>query len=188
MYDLDRVVFHNSLTEGASELDVLTRMLLLRQRVAVDSELGRSQEYFDILSRLRALRALTGPLTSTRHGNPAMLKQWRRDEVFDPSERVNAAHSPLACGDVFVRSGSSDVFLLLGQPCDMAVRPSGQRNTHEAIFAKVEKWNPKQAQQKENGFINSAHHFFPIPALPITESDQWRLDLRRWGLSEPPTA
>ena len=181
VYDLDRVVFDNSLTEGASELDILTRLLLLRQRVAVDSELGCSNEYFGLLSKLRALRALAGPLLSTQHSNPEMLAQWRRDEVVDPSERVNRAHSPLACGDVFVRSGSSEVFVLLGQPCDMAVRPDGHRNTHEAIFAKAEKWNPEQTRQESNGFIGSTHHFFPIPALPIAESDRWRLDLRRWA-------
>ena len=73
MYDLDRVVFDNSLTEGASELDVLTRLLLLRQRVAVDSELGCSNEYFDLLSKLRALRALAGPLISKQHSNPEMV-------------------------------------------------------------------------------------------------------------------
>ena len=48
VYDLDRSVFQNSLTEGASELDVLTRIFLLRQRVAVDCELGASEEYFDL--------------------------------------------------------------------------------------------------------------------------------------------
>ena len=181
VYDLDRVVFDNSLAEGASEVDVLTRMFLLRQRVAVDSELGPSKECFDLLAKLRSLRALAGPLTSTKHGNPAMLEQWRQDEVFDPGERVNPAHSPLACGDVFVRSGSPEVFVLLGQPCDMAVRPNGCRSTHEAIFAKAKKWNPEQAQQEQNGFIGSAHHFFPIPALPIPGSDQWRLDFRKWA-------
>ena len=173
VYDLDRAVFQNSLAEGASELDVLTRIFLLRQRVAVDCELGVSEEYFDLLSKLRALRAFAGPLTSTEHGDPAMLAQWRRDEVFDPGERVNATHSPLTCGDVFVCTSSSKVFVLLGQPCDMAVRPDGSRNTHEAIFVKAEK------QRAET--IRSAHYFFPVPALPIAESDQWRLDLRTWA-------
>ena len=110
-----------------------------------------------------------------------MLAQWRRDEVIDPEERVNRTHAPLACGDVFVRSDFSEVFVLLGQPCDMAVRPDGSRNTHEAIFAKAAKWNPEQAQQESKGFIGSTHYFFPIPALPIAGSDQWRLDLRRWA-------
>ena len=178
-YDLDRVVFDNSLAEGASELDVLTRMFLLRQRVAVDSELGPSKECFDLLAKLRSLRDLAGPLTSTKHGNPAMLEQWRQDEVVDPGERVNTAHSPLACGDVFVRSDSPEVFVLLGQPCDIAVRPDGHRNTYEAIFAKAKKWNPEQAGQ--NGFIGSAHHFFPLPALPVRGTAQWRLDFRRWA-------
>ena len=71
--------------------------------------------------------------------------------------------------------------MLLGQPCDMAVRQDGWRSTHEAIFAKAEKWNPEQAQQKSNGFIGSTHHFFSIPALPIAGSDPWRLDLRGWS-------
>ena len=91
------------------------------------------------LSKLRALRDFAGPLISTQDGDPAMLAQWRRDEVFDPGERVNAAHSPLTCGDVFIRTNSSQVFVLLGQPCDMAVRQNGSRNTHEAIFVKAEK-------------------------------------------------
>ena len=181
VYDLDRVVFGNSLSEGASELDVLTRMLLLRQRVAVDAELGPSEEYFDLLAKLRTLRALAGPLTSTKHGNPVMLEQWRRDEVCDPGERINLAHSPLACGDVFVRSESSEVFVLLGQPCDMAVRPDGRRKTHEAIFARAEKWSPERKQRKRTGVIGSAHHVFPIPSLPMAGKDQWRLDFRQWA-------
>ena len=181
VYDLDRVVFGNSLIEGASELDVLTRLLLLRQRVAVDRELGCSNDYFDLLSRLRALRARAGALTPTQGSDPKMLTDWRRDEVVDPNERVNRAHAPLACGDVFVRSGSSEVFVLLGQPCDMAVRPDGSRNTHEAIFARAEQWNPEQPRQERNGFIGSTHHFFTIPALPIAGNGRWRLDLRRWA-------
>ena len=173
VYDLDRAVFQNSLTEGASELDVLTRIILLRQRVAVDSELGTSSEYFTLLSRLRALRAFAGPLTSTAYGDPALLAQWRRDEVVDAGARVNAAHSPLTCGDVFMRDGSSKAFVLLGQPCDMVVRPDGCRNTHEAIFVKAEK------HETEN--TGSAHYFFPLPSFPITDDDQWRLDLRTWA-------
>ena len=173
VYDLDRAVFQNSLTEGASELDVLVRIFLLRQRVAVDSEFGSSEEYFRLLSRLRALRTFAGPLISTTHGDPAVLAQWRRDEVVDPGERVNAVHSPLTCGDVFVRANSSKVFVLLGQPCDMVVRPNGSRNTHEAIFVKAEK--------QRAGTIRSAHCFFSIPALPIAGGDQWRLDLRTWA-------
>ena len=173
VYDLDRVVFGNSLAEGASELDVLTRLLLLRQRVAVDDELGVSEEYFNLLTKLRVLRALAGALTSTTHSESEMLAQWRRDEVIDPKDRVNVAHSPLACGDVFTRLGSAEVFVLLGQPCDMVVRPNGWRNTHEAIFAKAEKC-------RRRGCGGGTQHCFPIPALPVS-GDGWRLDFRRWA-------
>jgi hypothetical protein len=181
VYDLDRVVFQNSLDEGASELDVLTRILLLRQRVAVDTALAAGADYFDLLSKLRALRRLAGALTSERHANSPLLEQWRLDEVCDPGERINPAHSPLACGDLFSRTGSDEVFILLGQPCDLAVRFTGQRNTHEAIFALAEKWDPAKETQDKRGFIGSAHHFFPLPAMPLPGREHWRLDFRKWA-------
>ena len=173
VYDLDRVVFGNSLAEGASELEVLTRLLLLRQRVAVDDELGGSEEYFNLLTKLRVLRGLAGALTSTTHSESDLLAGWRRDEVVDPRERVNVAHAPLVCGDVFTRLDSTEVFVLLGQPCDMLVRPDGWRNTHEAIFAKAVKC-------RRRGCGGGTQHLFPIPALPVS-GDGWRLDLRRWA-------
>ena len=181
VYDLDRVVFQNSLDEGASELDVLTRILLLRQRVAVDTALAAGADYFDLLSKLRALRQLAGALSHEGHTNSALLEQWRRDEVCDPGERLNPAHSPLTCGDLFMRSGSPEVFILLGQPCDLAVRQTGERHTHEAIFVRAKKWDPAKELEDKRGFIGSAHHFFPIPALPLPGNDYWRLDFRKWA-------
>lgn len=181
VYDLDRVVFQNSLTEGASELDVLTRILLLRQRVAVDVALAAGDEYFEQLSRLRALRQLAGALKQDGHEHSPMLNQWRWDEVCDPGERLNPAHAPLACGDVFTRSDSSDHFILLGQPCDLAVRTDGHRNTHEAIFVRLKAWDPVKERENKRGYIGSAHHFFPIPAAPLNGTNSWRLDFRKWA-------
>lgn len=181
VYDLDRVVFQNSLVEGASELDVLTRILLLRQRVAVDAALAAGADYFDQLARLRALRHIGGALTREGHEHSPVVEQWRRDEVCDPGERLNPAHVPLACGDIFMRSGSSDYFILLGQPCDLAVRRDGHRGTHEATFARVRTWDQAKELEDKRGFIGSAHHFFPIPAMPVNGNDQWRLDFRAWA-------
>lgn len=170
VYDLDRVVFQNSLEEGASELDVLTRILLLRQRVAVDRALAAYANYFDQLTRLRALRQVGGALVQLGRPSSSLIEEWRRDEVCDPGERLNPACAPLSCGDVFVRSGSSDVFLLLGQPCDLMVRPTGFRATHEAIFVRVEKHEGE----------SQAFHYL-LQALPLQSVDQWRLDLRKWA-------
>jgi hypothetical protein len=181
VYDLDRAVFQNSLIEGASELDVLTRILLLRQRVAVDVALAAGNEYFDQLAKLRALRDLAGALKKEGHEHSPLLKQWRWDEVCDPGERLNPAHAPLACGDVFARSDSTDYFILLGQPCDLAVRKDGHRNTHEAIFVRVKAWDPVKELENKRAYIGSAHHFFPIPAAPLPGADSWRLDFRKWA-------
>lgn len=170
VYDLDRVVFQNSLDEGASELDVLTRILLLRQRVAVDRALAAGATYFGQLAKLRALRHVGGALVQQGHANSSLIEEWRRDEVCDPGERLNPACAPLSCGDLFVHSGSSDLFILLGQPCDLMVRPDGFRSTHEALFVRVE---------KHEGESHAFHYL--LQALPLPGGDQWRLDLRKWA-------
>ena len=181
VYDLDRVVFQNSLPEGASELDVLTRILLLRQRVAVDTALVAGAEYFEQLGKMRALRQLAGPLKKEGHSMSPLLTDWRHDEVCDPDSRLNPAYAPLSCGDVFVRLESTDYFILLGQPCDLAVRNGGERKTHEAIFVAIESWEPEKDPQNKRRAVALDHHFFRIPAAPLTGNGPWRLDFRQWA-------
>ncbi len=56
VYELDRAIYENSLGEGASELDVLTRILLLQQRVAAQKGIIADGTLAAELSKIRRLR------------------------------------------------------------------------------------------------------------------------------------
>jgi hypothetical protein len=84
---------------------------------------------------------------------------------------VNSALSPLANGDVFQLDDSEDEtrkqsrrFVLLGQPCDLMLRPNGTRGLSEAMLVTL-----KQDQgggQREK-----------VPLLPfLLDGMRWKLD------------
>ncbi len=56
-------------------------------------------------------------------------------EIWEDATQINKAFSPLSCGDVFIldeeeipKAQYSDrMFMLLGQPCDVQLRPDGKK-------------------------------------------------------------
>lgn len=167
---LDRAIFENSLAEGASEIDVLCRILLVRQRTAIDADIaGALDEVHSPLARMRKLRLLEA-LPTLPPEDADLIREWRCDEVFDIGERLNALRAPLACGDVFLKNGTKRYYILLGQPCDLMVRPDGQRSASEAIFVRLAtSYTPTPA---------SEGRFFEVPALEGVA--RWALDFREW--------
>lgn len=133
VYDLDAVVFEKSLEEGASEVDVLTRLVLLRQRVEVETHLAEDGECHALVNSLRKLRSVPGSLP--RDASTTRFEELRKREIFDPAELVNRRYSPLACGDLFqVEGQQKKLWLLLAQPCDIAVRPDGKRKFAQGVL------------------------------------------------------
>lgn len=136
LVELDRVIFANSRDEGASEFDVVVRVLTLRARV-----LSEVQLFADLtrlaheIVKVRNLHELT---TSAQESRRALsqLGKWRRDEVYDSHERINPVFLPLSCGDIF-HTDAGKRYVLLGQPCDFAVRQNGDRSLKEASFVRI---------------------------------------------------
>jgi hypothetical protein len=168
---LDRAIFENSFTEGASEIDVFCRILLSRQRAAVDADVaGALDEVHSPLARMRKLRLLE-PMPDLPDVEAELLREWRREEVFDPGDRLNAMRSPLVGGDVFLKDGTQRYYVLLGQPCDLIVRPQGTRVAYEAVLVRLAtSYVPK---------AGSEGRFFEVPALQGT--NRWALDFREWS-------
>jgi hypothetical protein len=176
VYDLDRSVFQNSLDEGASETGVLARILLLRQRVTVDEQIAKDTFLIEQLIGLRQLRELELlPVQEARPGMKSLLSAWRNDEVFDSGDRINSSHSPLSCGDVFRKPGSNAVYVMLGPPCDLAVRKDGTRNLDEAFLVQAKRVSQSAEASKEM----NPQRFFKVPS--ILGEDEWRLDFLEWG-------
>lgn len=132
---LDEYAIGRAYAEGVSELHVVERALTasisesFRRLFSVDTATRENER------RLRSLRGVPLDIDATIHHQK--LENFRKLEVWESEDLVNKGCSPLACGDVFdVDSrdgGSVQRFILLAQPCDVTLRPSGERDA-EAGF------------------------------------------------------
>ncbi len=135
---IDTAIFENSLGEGASEFDVVERILAVSQRLASQQSLATNGEAFQRLKRIRDVRAVsTHDLNGQVGVSEPQLHRWRIAEVLDEENYINALHSPLRCGDVFEHVRSGKRYVLLAQPCDLLVRGKegsdfGKRRRDEA--------------------------------------------------------
>lgn len=139
IYDLDQSIFENSLNEGASELDVINRILSLRQSVMTKKKFANDSEMHLKIKKMREIRALQEIVSPQEIDaeSKKKLHEWRVSEVFESPDLVNQIHSPLKCGDIFINTNSEKKFILLAQPCDISVRADGERNTEEATFVRM---------------------------------------------------
>ena len=112
--DLDQAIFENSISEGASELDVLLRINVLRQRRDA-RQAFQGQKLRDILVEMRRFRKATE--SHLPNPEPAALEQfriWRQIEVFEDGDLINPIHTPsfaaifFACASAWHRCRSED--------------------------------------------------------------------------------
>lgn len=137
IFSLDKAIFGNSLEEGASETDVIVRILLQRQRVHAQRHAAADHESAAELARIRQLRQIE-PLRAPEPAfTSSALVEWRRDEVFESGDLINGIHSPIALGDVFEHQSNGRLYLLLAQDCDLMVRPDKSRNACEGIWVQL---------------------------------------------------
>ncbi|MDM0071643.1 hypothetical protein [Variovorax sp. J31P207] len=132
---LDEYAISRAYAEGVSELHVVERALTasmsesFRHLFSVDAATRENER------RLRSLRSVPLDIDATIHHQ--MLETFRKLEVWESDHLVNKGCSPLACGDVFDMDSQGGApaqrFILLAQPCDVTLRPSGDRDA-EAGF------------------------------------------------------
>lgn len=139
---LDRYVVDRAYKEGVSELHVVERALSasmsdrFKRLFATDSIAVGGAERF---RQLRSIQ-LEAPARASID-----LQDFRRIEIWEDDQLVNASHSPLACGDVFVAQvpgGAGGLverrFILLVQPCDVMLRPDGRRDSDVGVLAQIQ--------------------------------------------------
>lgn len=172
--DLDQAIFENSISEGASELDVLLRINVLRQRRDARHAF-QGQKLRDILVEMRRFRQATE--SHLPNPEPAALEQfriWRQIEVFEDGDLINPIHTPLTCGDIFScvsgtgAEAKTKEFLLLAQPCDLMVREKGTRIAEAGLLVLLTKEIPGKETR------NAARFHEIVGVLPANQV--WRLD------------
>jgi hypothetical protein len=173
--DVDQALFENSIEEGASELDVLLRILILKQRH--DAHNAFKGDLGNLLLEIRKFRAqIAGQAKDDPAAPMDKFREWRKWEVFEEGDLINPIHAPLSCGDIFectsVDNGKAVTkrFVLLSQPCDLMVRSDGHRVAEVGLFVLV-----REEQKTESRAANSAHRIHEIDGV-FADGLVWRID------------
>ena len=170
---LESHVFERGYKEGVSELHVVERAITAHLGKEAREFFGVDEQVLASAQRLRALRAI--PLDTTTTAPEPHLAAFREAEVWEAEELLNRGLTPVACGDVFELDSdeqatrtSKQKFILLGQPCDISLRPEERKRTQDTGFLvplKI-KTTPSKADPK-------------APLLPFTlRGEQWACDFR----------
>lgn len=168
--ELDHYVVERAYKEGVSELHVVERALAASMSEKIKVLFAVDQRAIEGAARLRDLRGieLPAPIAPSKD-----LEAFRRMELWEGTELVNKSHSLLACGDVFVVEGADQNgtrFLLLAQPCDVTLRPSGKRDSDIGTLVKL---TPRDPGDEGVGTPKK-------PLLPFKlEGQEWVCDFRR---------
>ncbi len=133
---LDEYAIGRAYAEGVSELHVIERALTasmsesFRRLFSVDPATRENER------RLRSLRVVPLDIDTTIHHQK--LETFRKLEVWEGEDLVNKGCSPLACGDTFemdAKDGAQGYrFILLAQPCDITLRPNGDRDAETGFL------------------------------------------------------
>jgi hypothetical protein len=107
------------------------------------------------------------------------LNEFNHAEMWESAEFINGTYAPIASGDVFeldrnekLPEGTFRRYILLTQPCDIALRPDGKRGQAVAMLIPLK---PVKGE-KEKGLKELA--------LPFKLDDQdWLCDTRNVGFA-----
>lgn len=165
---LDAFVFERGYKEGVSELHVVERIITAQLGQDMRMFFGTDEAALKSIYRLRDLRGI--PLATTGMVPDENLARFRSAEIWESEELINRSYSPIACGDVFeFDPGEKDTakiprrFIVLAQPCDIALRPDGKRAHDLAFLAQLKK-----------GKVERKPKVYPLP---------FKLDGEEWHCS-----
>lgn len=168
---LDEYVVGRAYAEGVSELHVVERALTASMSESFRHMFSVDQATRENERRLRSLRSVPLGIDATTHHRK--LETFRTQEVWERADLVNNSCSPLACGDVFEMDIQPDApahrFILLVQPCDVTLRPNGERESEAGFLVMLKTLND----------INAASNQKQIRLPFLLDGKQWVCDLRK---------
>jgi hypothetical protein len=170
---LESHVFERGYKEGVSELHVVERAITAHVGKNAREFFGNDEKVLNNAKRLRALRGIT--LNQVEMPLDPNLIAFREAEVWESDDLLNRALTPIACGDVFevdpdesATAASGQKFVLLGQPCDISLRPDEKKRAQDTAFF---------VPLKNKTVLGKPD--LKAPLLPFTLSgEQWACDFR----------
>lgn len=180
---LEDHVVERAFREGSSELHVVERALTahlsrsLRELFGTDPIVRQGAERMRSMRQIKLRPSLVAP--------DGRLADFRKAEVWESDVLINTALAPLACGDVFemdpfeiAKDAKRRRFLLLGQPCDIALRPEERRQQETGIFIFLDDLTERRRRALATG-AGPLRKSLKAPPLPfILDGVEYACDFR----------
>ncbi len=181
-YVFEDIVFRASADEGSWEPDTLFRVYGVIHR---KSALDKARTDNNLLEATKDLRRLAPIAAGLPHPLQTKSREILMSECYDESDVINQLNLPPDVGDIYQISRAVAEplqMVLLNQPCDTAVRSSGERES-ELKFATLAALEMRTKPVRSSGFCEMLHYstdpnqrwhasFKTISQIPI-----WMLDM-----------
>jgi hypothetical protein len=182
--DFERIVFHSSHIEGAWAPETLARVFGIHFGKQLLRDFRTSEKIHTLAEQATkvSLVSTAGVSEDTR----SRAAQFQRIEMYDDDEFVNPLHLALGIGDVFKTLDGNRYFVVLAQPCDLAVRSHGLRrgkqfdDRFQVVLAEIQKTNPEKledSQHRLNLFESDDSQVWCVFLNCLFSLPAWLLDL-----------
>jgi hypothetical protein len=137
---INYLMIESSQAEGISAIDMLKRILMINVEKDFEEELA--DKYKDNLAG--KLIEYENLCDNKYENTSEKLFDLRNKEKY--SYNINKLHNPIGFGDIFKIWDKNEQkykkYILLSQPCDIAVRPQGNRKLREGLLFRIHDIDP----------------------------------------------
>jgi hypothetical protein len=172
--EFEQVVINSSVLEGEWPPNTLFRVL----RIDVDASIFEASTDAALAEAAAATNdyVVGLPSPSSTPIAKSVLRLQSRD-IYVEGQTLAATHAPLDLGDVFSKTGSPKIYVVVAQSCDLRVRADGKRG--RATHAAMARVLTKAEADKKRGNDDDGRRFFKLPAYGPVFEDHY-VDLQDW--------
>lgn len=154
--EFKQVVIDSSTKEGSREVDTLLRLIHIifsrELHKTLSDDIEKVLTFNTNVNSIKSIDDVTSKSLDKELGDQrydyAVVNRLFLDENFVPGEVVNRLLLPLQNGDVFWVN-DKDYYVLLCQPCNIALRKGGKRSTDVGYFVPLEEIKAEESLLKK---------------------------------------
>jgi hypothetical protein len=153
IYAFDRIILKVAHQANDWEIDTIIRLFQIYQRNDVRSRLADPETASSLNDLITKTRPTSQVETVDEEYIYPRVREIRREELYEKANLIT--HRPIETGDIFVSNEGSNLqkfYILLAQPCDLAVRLNGTRAQKFVSLIPIvglnDKYGTKQTRSK----------------------------------------
>mgnify|MGYP001339236219 CR=1 FL=1 len=157
IYAFDRIIFQAAHQANEWEIETIVRLFQNYQRNDVRLRLANPEIAVSLNSLITEARPTSQVKTVVEEFIYPRVREIRREELYEKADLIR--YRPIETGDIFVTNGEATqqkYYILLAQPCDLAVRRDGTRIRKYVSLVPIvsvnNKYRTKQTRSKWKDF------------------------------------